>query len=203
LESYVLNYIETNITSEICRDYFKVAVCVTIYPPCTDNGTTVQQICSEDCDILFTEGTCAQESANIIEVVNDFVADPMIEFMFNCPNTSSFIEAYLNTSLCQYERCFVVSSTVNDSTNSSTTTTPAPIIVPDGFVECCIYIISICICIKRHYISKQLSYKKCVYTEPSFNNTLIVHSFLLSLCINVHASTQVCAAQLLITRSMQ
>ena len=132
LESYVINYLETNITNEICRDYLKVAVCITIYPPCTDNGTIVEQLCSENCDTLFNEGTCAQETTSVVEVVNDFLADPMIEFTFNCPNTSSFVEAYLNTSLCQCEQCFVMSSTVNNSTNDSTTT-PA---VPDGFVKC-------------------------------------------------------------------
>jgi len=133
LERYVFNYIEINVT-ETCRDYLKVAVCVTIYPPCTDNGTTVQQLCAENCEALLIDGICTQEATSVIDTVNDFVADPIIDFTFNCPNSSSFAEAFLNTSLCLDECCFVMTSAAADSTNVATTTAmPTPIAVPERY----------------------------------------------------------------------
>ena len=48
LESDVINYIESNIASDQCREFLMVAVCTIIYPVCTEIGT-VKRLCSEVC----------------------------------------------------------------------------------------------------------------------------------------------------------
>jgi len=56
LEISAMNYIDTRVTNQYCRNYLKTALCVTIYPPC-DGG--IQTLCSEECDSLLNSGTCS------------------------------------------------------------------------------------------------------------------------------------------------
>ena len=147
LESDVIDYIESNIISDQCREFLMVAVCTIIYPVCTDSGT-VQQLCSEKC--ALNENTCAQEVADIIEYINEWLGDPVINFTLNCSNSLEFVELYLESSVC-YDDCLSI-SVVSDSdnntdnatsvpTNSTVVTAPTmPLSIPDMYVCCEAYV---------------------------------------------------------------
>lgn len=151
LESDVIDYIESNISSELCRDYLMVTVCNTIYPVCTENDT-VKQLCSEDC--ALNEGMCTQESADVITYINEWMGDPVINFTLNCSNSLNFAELYLESSVCYDNDCLPISM-VNGSDNytgsgsSMPTSTPTtatmpttPIPIPDTYVHKLMFIIA-------------------------------------------------------------
>ena len=93
-----MNYIEANVTNQYCRNYLKVALCVTIYPPCDDG---VQKICSELCDTLLNSGTCAFDTQYLIE----YISNVDMNFTINCSNSVSFSSGFLTTVPCQSDKC--------------------------------------------------------------------------------------------------
>ena len=95
LEISAMNYIDTHVTNQYCRNYLKTALCVTIYPPC-DEG--VQRLCSEECDSLLNSGTCSNDTVNLIEHVDNFISHPLINFTINCYNSLQFSSSFLNIS---------------------------------------------------------------------------------------------------------
>lgn len=142
LESDVFDYIESNITSDLCRDFLMVVVCATVYPVCTEDGS-VQQLCSEEC--MLNENTCAQEVADVMEYVNEWLGDPVINFTLNCSNSLDFVELYLESLVCYDDDCFSISiaSDSDNSTDNSTsvptsstdvTTPTTPLPIPDMYV---------------------------------------------------------------------
>lgn len=127
LESYITNYIKSNISSELCRDYLLTAVCATIYPICIENGT-VRQLCSDQCEDILND-TCAQDAVDVIQYINERTGNPAINFTINCSNSLNFAELYLESSVC-YGDCLSV-SIVNDSdNNTSVSTDPPPTTMP-------------------------------------------------------------------------
>jgi len=101
LEISAMNYIDTNVTNQYCRNYLKTALCVTIYPPC-DGG--VQKLCSEECDSLLNSLTCSDDTVNLIEHVNNFISHPFVNFTINCSNSLQFSELFSNQS-CPGKNC--------------------------------------------------------------------------------------------------
>ena len=107
-----MNYIDTNITNQYCRNYLKTALCVTIYPPCDDEG--VQRLCSVECDSLLNSGTCFSDTMNLIEHVNNnFMSHSIMNFTINCSNSQHFPAQFLSR-ICPSKDCISItdSSTV-------------------------------------------------------------------------------------------
>ena len=153
LESDVIDYIESNIASDQCREFLMVAVCTIIYPVCTEIGT-VKRLCSEEC--ALNEKTCAQEVTDVSVYLNEWLVDPAINFTINCSNSLDFVERYLESSVC-YDDCFSMSiaSDSDNSTDNATsvplnsiiiTTPTTPLPIPDMYVCCeeyvCYYVFS-------------------------------------------------------------
>ena len=153
LESDVIDYIESNIASDQCREFLMIAVCTIIYPVCTEIGT-VKRLCSEEC--ALNEKTCAQEVTDVSVYLNEWLVDPAINFIINCSNSLDFVERYLESSVC-YDDCFSMSivSDSDNSTNNATsvplnsiiiTTPTTPLPIPDMYVCCeeyvCYYVFS-------------------------------------------------------------
>ena len=140
LESDIIDYIESNITNEPCRDYLMVTVCATIYPVCTDNDT-VQQLCSEECEDILND-MCMQEAVDVIEYINEWMGDSVVNFTLNCSNSLNFAELYLESPVCYDDDDCLSISIVDDSDNNTdngtavstnpppTTSTPTPTVVP-------------------------------------------------------------------------
>ncbi|XP_065911786.1 tyrosine-protein kinase receptor UFO-like isoform X3 [Dysidea avara] len=105
-----MNYIDTRVTNQYCRNYLKTALCVTIYPPC-DGG--VQRLCSEECDSLLNSGTCSDDTVSLIDHVNNFISDPSINFTVNCSNSLQFSSSFLNTSTCHADNCVFITNTAD------------------------------------------------------------------------------------------
>ena len=106
LEISAMNYIDTHVTNQYCRNYLKTALCVTIYPPC-DGG--VQRLCSEECDSLLNSGTCSNDTVNLIEHLNNFTLHP---FTINCSNSLQLTELFVNGS-CSSKACVSLSELSN------------------------------------------------------------------------------------------
>ena len=102
LEYEVMNYIETNVINQYCRNYLKAALCVTIYPPC-DNG--IQKLCSEECDNLLNKGACSFDTKYLNEYVADVMSNYSIELTINCSDSLGFSNQFLNTSPSQNNKC--------------------------------------------------------------------------------------------------
>ena len=98
-----MNYIETNVTNQYCRNYLKAALCVTIYPPCDDGG--VQKLCSEVCDSVLNNGMCSFDTRYLVEYVTIMTSNSFINFTINCSNSVSFSNGFLNTMPCQRNEC--------------------------------------------------------------------------------------------------
>ena len=137
LESDFVDYIESNITSELCRDYLITAVCATLYPVCTENGT-VQLLCPEQCEDVLND-MCMQEAADVVEYINEWIGDPVVNFTLNCSNSLNFAELYLESTVCYDDNCLLIllDDDSNNSTGNSTsvptstpTPTPTPTVMP-------------------------------------------------------------------------
>ena len=109
LEISAMNYIDTHVTNQYCRNYLKTALCVTIYPPC-DGG--VQRLCSEECDSLLNSGTCYDGTVNLIKHVNNFISHPYINFTINCSNSLQFSEMF-STKSCSSKNCVSMTTSSN------------------------------------------------------------------------------------------
>ena len=129
LESDIINYIKSNVTNELCRDYLLTAVCATIYPICIENDT-VQQLCSEQCEDILND-MCMQDAADVTEYINEQMGDPAISFIINCSNSLNFAELYLESSVC-YDNadCLSVSIVDDSDNNTSVSTDPPPTTMP-------------------------------------------------------------------------
>lgn len=118
LELNITDYIESNVTNELCREYIMVVVCATIYPVCRQDGV-VQQLCSEECDTVISEDMCVEDVANVTAYVNELIGDPTIHFTINCSNTLEFAEQYLESSVCSDDDdCFSASMVGNSDNNT-------------------------------------------------------------------------------------
>ena len=106
LEIIAMSYIDGNVTNQYCRNYLKTALCVTIYPPC-DGG--VQRLCSEECDSLLNSGTCSTDTVNLIEHVNSFISNPLINFSINCSDSLQFSSSFKNIS-CYGNDCIYITN---------------------------------------------------------------------------------------------
>ena len=106
LEISAMNYIDAHVTNQYCRNYLKTALCVTIYPPC-DGG--VQRLCFEECNSLLNNGTCSNDTVNLIEHVNNFISHPLINFTINCCNSLQFSSSFLK-SPCYTVNCINITS---------------------------------------------------------------------------------------------
>ena len=105
LEYEAMNYIEANVTNQYCRNYLKVALCATIYPPC-DGG--VQKLCSEECDALLNSGMCASDTIYLIEHINKL--NYFENFTMNCSNSLMFLGKFLSTTPCKSNKCISLST---------------------------------------------------------------------------------------------
>ena len=132
LESDIIDYIESNFASELCRDYLMTAVCATIYPVCTENGT-VQRLCSEQCEDILND-MCMQDAADVVQYINEQMGDPVINFTINCSNSLNFAELYLESSVCYDDDCLSVSIVDDSSVSTDPPTTMSTITVPDMYV---------------------------------------------------------------------
>ena len=94
LEFKAMNYIEENVTNQYCRNYLKVALCMTLYPPCTGN-TSVQRLCPGECDSLLNSSTCSSNTTNLVEYLSNQITNPFINFTINCSNSLSFAKYVL------------------------------------------------------------------------------------------------------------
>ena len=97
-----MNYIETNVINQYCRNYLKAVVCVTIYPPC-DNG--IQKLCSEECDNLLNIGTCSFDTKHFTEYFTDVMSNSSITLTINCSNSLYFSNRFLNKTSSQSSNC--------------------------------------------------------------------------------------------------
>ena len=106
LEFKAMNYIEENVDNQYCRNYLKTALCVTVYPPCSNisNNASVQRLCPEECNSLLNSFTCSSDTTNLVEFLSDQTANP-INFTINCSNSLSFANMFLNTSICYDSTC--------------------------------------------------------------------------------------------------
>ena len=104
LENMAMNYIEANVSNRYCRNYLKAALCVTLYPPC--NGSSVQRLCSEECDGLLNNGTCSYDTRSLTKYINDrALSNPFTNFTINCSDSMSFLNKFSNTNPCQSSKC--------------------------------------------------------------------------------------------------
>ena len=101
LEYEATNYIEANVTNQYCRNYLKVAFCVTVYPPCNDG---VQKLCSEECDNLLNSGTCSSDTTYLIEYINR-LSNYSKNFTINCSNSLMFVNGFISTMPCLSNHC--------------------------------------------------------------------------------------------------
>ena len=140
MEADIIDYIESNFASELCRDSLMVAVCATIYPRCMENGV-VQQLCSQQCeDVIYS--VCIEDTQNIIEYINVQMGNPVHNFTLNCSNSLNFAELHLGSPVCYDNKCLSISRVDNSdnntdvdasvSTTTSTTVTQLP--VPNMYV---------------------------------------------------------------------
>ena len=128
LESDIINYIKSNISNKLCRDYLMTAVCATIYPVCIENDI-VQQLCSEQCEDVLND-MCTQDALDVIEYINEQMGDPAISFAINCSNSLNFAELYLESSVCYDDDCLSVSIVDDSVNNTSVSTDPPPTTMP-------------------------------------------------------------------------
>ena len=110
LELNAMNYIKENVTNQYCRNYLRMALCVTVYPPCKgfNDSSGVQRICSEQCDTLLKDSKCSSETEDIITFISSEMIDPVANFTINCSDLLSFAKVFLNTSLCHTDDCFSI-----------------------------------------------------------------------------------------------
>ena len=101
-----MDYIEENVTNQYCRNYLKVALCVTIYPPC-GNGS-VQRLCPGQCDSLLNNSSCSSDTEDVTEFISSEMGDLVINFTIDCSNSLSFANTFLNTSICSTNNCFSI-----------------------------------------------------------------------------------------------
>ena len=97
-----MNYIETNVINQYCRNYLKAVVCVTIYPP-RDNG--IQKMCPEECDNLLNIGTCSFDTKHFTEYVIDVMSNSSITLTINCSNSLDFSNRFSNKTSNQSSNC--------------------------------------------------------------------------------------------------
>ena len=133
MESHFIDYIESNFTSELCRDSLMIAVCATIYPRCLESGV-VQQLCSQQCEYILHD-MCIEETQDVVEYINARMGNPVNNFTLNCSNSLNFAELHLESSVCYDNDCLSVSIVDDDSDNntdddasvSTTTMTQLPV----------------------------------------------------------------------------
>ena len=97
-----MEYIETNVTNQYCRNYLKAALCTTIYPPC-DGG--VQKLCSKVCDSLLNNGTCSSDTRYLTEFMTNIELNSLINFTINCSDSLSFSSRFLSKMPCHSNKC--------------------------------------------------------------------------------------------------
>ena len=97
-----MEYIETNVTNQYCRNYLKAAMCATIYPPCNDG---VQKLCSMECDSLLNNGTCSSDTRHLTEFMTNIKLNSVINFTINCSDSLSFSSRFLSKMPCNDNKC--------------------------------------------------------------------------------------------------
>ena len=95
LENEAISFIEGNITNRYCRNYIRAALCVTIYPPCS-NGA--QKLCTEECEVMLNNGECYSDSRHLTEYLS-------YDFTINCSNSLDFSSNFLSTMPCESSKC--------------------------------------------------------------------------------------------------
>ena len=109
LEFKAMNYIEQNVTNRYCRNYLKVALCVTIYPPCNvSNNGSVQRLCPGECDSLLNNSSCLSDTKGVTKFISSEMRDPVVNFTIDCSNSLSFANRLLNTSICSTNSCISI-----------------------------------------------------------------------------------------------
>ena len=107
LEFKAMNYIKESVDNQYCRNYLMAALCMTIYPPCTNNAS-VQRLCPGECDSLLNSSTCSSNTTNLIKYLSSQIENPLINFTINCSNSLSFANMFLNTSTCYDSTCISI-----------------------------------------------------------------------------------------------
>ena len=104
LELRAMKFIKENVSNQYCRNYLKVAVCATIYPPCNiSNNVSVHILCPEECNSLLYGSACSSDTTNLTEFVTSLIEDLEINFTISCSNSLSFADMFLNTTTCYHD----------------------------------------------------------------------------------------------------
>ena len=106
LEFKATDYIAENVTNQYCRNYLKAALCVTIYPPCT-NGS-VQRLCPGQCDSLLNNSSCSSDTKDFIAFISSKMSDSFVNFTIDCSNSLSFANTFLKASICSTNSCISI-----------------------------------------------------------------------------------------------
>ena len=104
LEFVTMEFIKENVSNQYCRNYLKVAVCVTIYPPCNiSNNASVHILCPEECESLLYSSACSSDTTSLTEFVTSLMENLEMNFTINCTNSLSFSNMFLNTTTCYHD----------------------------------------------------------------------------------------------------